>query len=397
MSNSTVQYIKTHTTASVQPNQVLRGGSSVFVRVLSDNGNGRYTVSFAGNSVDVQSAAKSTRQLVAGQTFLATVQTDDDGKILLVPKNESYGVDAASIERVTVVENGVNSDGTPNAALSSFLVAQGLCPDASTVKILQFLQQTGVKTDTSLMMKAQKIALRFAGREKQAAEAAILLLEKGIDPDDALIGQILDALTDDGGEAGASNSQANKRELGGFAHDNESKADSGDPKQTDDFSAEPDFLLQLYDEIPDRKPGVLTLLNQLSSERKHWIFLPYEWNGDQNDHLPSAKGIIRILVDTQTQKVEKIAINCRTKMTNYYFVLYYIESKVKEVRFCALPPLLSLNKRSEELRLGELLRSGMNLSSPVTVTYSTSACCDGICTDETPPLFFTPLEQGVRT
>src|SRR5574344_1627608 len=195
MSNSTVQYIKTHTTASVQPSKVLRGGSSVFVRVISENGGGRYTVSFAGNRVDVQSQKK----LVAGQTFTATVQMGADGKILLVPSN-----DAASSESPAVL---------PGEALSSFLAAQGLATDASMVKIMQFLQQTGVKTDVTLMQKAQKIASRFPGNEKRAAEVAILLLEKGIEPDEALVKKLL-LLFDDisgGGERGTDSGNQDAR------------------------------------------------------------------------------------------------------------------------------------------------------------------------------------------
>ena len=130
--------------------------------------------------------------------------------------------------------------------------------------------------------------------------------------------------------------------------------------------------------------------------------MPYEWQYEKKDgengEINTAKGVIRVLLDTETQKIEKIALNCKTTLTNYFFVLYYTTSKVKEVRFCTLPPLLP--SRGEELRLGELLRSGMNLDSSVAVTYSTSAYCDGFCTEETPPLFIadeqsTAREEGV--
>jgi hypothetical protein len=436
MSNSTVQYIKTHTTASVQPSKVLRGGSSVFVRVISENGGGRYTVSFAGNRVDVQSQKK----LVAGQTFTATVQMGADGKILLVPSN-----DVASSESPAVL---------PGEALSSFLAAQGLATDASMVKIMQFLQQTGVKTDVTLMQKAQKIASRFPGNEKRAAEVAILLLEKGIEPDEALVKKLL-LLFDDisgGGErgtdsgnqdarsgkqkdssgeqsassgnqgagygeqgessgersagygeqgAGSGNQGAGYGEQGESsgersagsgeqgAGSSERNAGSGEQGGAIDRStADNTFLDCVYEAPATKEPDLLAFVNQLSCGPKHWLFLPYEW---QYAH-GTAKGMIRVLVDTERKCVEKITLNCKTTLTNYYFVLYYTSSKVKEVRFCTLPPLLP--SKEEELRLGELLRSGMNEAGPVTVTYSTSAYCDGICTDEADPLFLPVGQTG---
>jgi hypothetical protein len=43
--------------------------------------------------------------------------------------------------------------------------------------------------------------------------------------------------------------------------------------------------------------------------------------------------------------------------------------------------------KTEELRLGGILSSGMNLKEPVTVTYSDSACIDGICATNEVPSF----------
>src|SRR5574344_1621393 len=165
--------IHTQQTASVGAAKVLHGGSSVFVRVIAENGGGKYTVSFAGNRVDVQLTSKVPGQtpqpLTAGQTFLATVQAGADGKILLVPRNDAgplhdasslqngayiTGTDSDNILVSSQLQSVVLPDGTPNAALASFLAAQGLVPDAATVKVLQFLQQTGVKTDVCLMQKA---------------------------------------------------------------------------------------------------------------------------------------------------------------------------------------------------------------------------------------------------
>lgn len=58
------------------------------------------------------------------------------------------------------------------------------------------------------------------------------------------------------------------------------------------------------------------------------------------------------------------------------------KSKVKEVRFCTLPPLLPEQIKQEELRLGGFLNSGMNQDVPVSVTYSGSAFIECLCASD---------------
>src|SRR5574344_913112 len=97
--NTTV--IHAQQTASVGAQQTLRGGSSVFVRVISDNGGGNYTGSFMNSRFDV----KSMRQLSAGQTFRAVIEPSSDGTVHLVPQ------DGGAMEGMSAVL----SDGTPGA------------------------------------------------------------------------------------------------------------------------------------------------------------------------------------------------------------------------------------------------------------------------------------------
>jgi len=344
-------------------NTSLKEGQSVFVRVISDNGGGQYTVSFAGGRFNVS----CQNQLSAGQTFTAAVHFSADGKILLEP---SSGPGASLLSPTIPRPDNVLGQNQNFSSLYNLLAAEGFVPDDLSSKLFLFLQQTGVRIDRSLMSKARSVALRFPGKEKLAAEAAALLLEDGIECSDPNVEKVLALFSGDftdgqGGNAG--------KEAGDDSSEGESSSGNDDKN----------FLKILYKGSMQNKPGFLTYLNQIRGNDNHWIFLPYEWTLGKSVYT----GIIRILLNLSEKCTKKIEINFKNTVANYDFVLYFNESKVKEVRFCTQPPLLPSEIKSEELRLGGILSSGMNLKEPVSVTYSDSACIDGICATNELPSF----------
>ncbi|HBG65897.1 MAG TPA: hypothetical protein DDW78_05440 [Treponema sp.] len=352
MPENSIQYIQTQNITPVQDVQdTLRGGSSVFVRVLADKGGGMYLVSLGGNRVSVASRLP----LQPGSSFRALVSVQD-GKVLLAPAKEPFSPAA------------VPPDGSPDAGLFALLAAEGFAPDDVTVKLLQFLQQGGFRVDKGLMERARRIAGRFPGREREAAEAAALLLEKGLAPTEAAVRELL-ALAGAGGALSSGGQDA---------------APDASPEQEE--PSEP--LLPIYagDGALGQEPGLLTLVNHLGTDTgHHWVILPYEWGGGELQ----LSGVIRVLVNLRGKNTEKILINCKSNSTNYFFVLYFKnESKVKEIRFCTLPPLLTADIRSVEKRLGDLFSSGMNAGNSVPVTYSASALQDGLCSDSELPFLF---------
>ena len=67
------------------------------------------------------------------------------------------------------------------------------------------------------------------------------------------------------------------------------------------------------------------------------------------------------------------------------------QSKVNEVRFCTLPPLLASDIQNEERRLGELFGSGMNQDCSVTVTYSPLALIQGLYSSNEEPRVYESI------
>lgn len=356
MSISTSQYIKAHSTASVSVNNTAGGGSVVSVKVLHDNGGGSYTVSFGGCRYSV----KSNIPLKEGQVFKANVKFDGQ-KIILEQRGQTPQV-------LDVREELLLPDGTPGEQLSAYLTQFGLVPDKVTVSIMQFLQQNGLKFDFSLMQKARLLAMKFPGKEREAADAALLLMENGISADEEILRHLMNVF--DGQEEGYSSNRGDRP-----LPQNSGGSDKGDRPL--------DFTDYLYANPLPEKQNLLAFVNHYAKNNSHWIFLPYEYSIKNK----KATGFLKILLNISEQKVEKMQINASFPLKKYFFVLKFKQSKVLEVRFCTLPSLLPSEIRSEELRLGGYFNSGMNQDNPVAVTYSALALTQGICTECKPPAF----------
>ncbi len=341
---ASVQFIKTNNLLLTSPQtETLKDGQSVFIRVISKNQNGFYTVSLNGSRINVQ----SNKTLEVGKSFSAVINIGENGRINLVPE-ESFNQNAQIIN------------------LYTSLLTQGFTPDENTVRVLQFLEQTGLKIEKSIIEKAKKAALLFPGKEKIASEIASLLLEKGVEPTKEAIENLIE-LFENYSENGQGDSKNEHQK---------SRANNKDSSEN--------FLNKLYDSSVSEKPGLLTFINQIAPKNKHWIFLPYEWSFKKIKF----KGIIRFLLNLDTKITEKVEINCKSDLKSYDFVLYFLENKVKEIRFCTLPPLLTSEILFEEKRLGDFLSSGMNERKSVPVTYSPCAFIDGLCVLNEEPVVF---------
>jgi len=354
MAGPEIHFIQTQNLTQGTYSSSLENGSRVFVRVLEDLGGGKYQVSFGGNRFNVS----SKNVLLPGQSFKAQILLQKEA-VTLIPENRENLAAESTVKNTSLLEQE--------------LFSLGLGNDGITLKLLQFMQQSSLKIDKSIMNRAALLAKKFPGKEKKAAEIAALLLEKGIDGDEDTIQALLSLL--------------DFEDRGDFSGN---EGDKNNPAESTSF--EQSFLARLFPEessqnFKKNKPGLLTLVNQIKNGRHHWCFLPFTWQPDLMDskNKDEFRGILRILIDSDLNQTEKIEISVKINLKKYDFVLYYNAGKVKEVRFCTLPPLLSQNISHEERRLGELLRSGMNLADSVPVTYSTSAFIEGLCAaDEYP-------------
>ena len=269
--------------------KVLQQGSSVLVRIIADKGGGQYEGSVAGVRVKLH----SQNPLKAGDVFTATVNLNK-GKIEITPKSES-GISFLA-DKVIVEAQGQNQ-------LQNLLAKLGLAPDQLNSHIVLQMKQLGMKLDADLIRKLHSLSLRFAGKEKKAAELLTILKDKGLELTQSQILSLLNLL-----EAG---------EEGG---------------EEDDFQK-------------------LKIINH----KKGWIFLPYEIiEGNGNEKIGS--GIIRLLIGAD-KRLSKLNFNILINKNEYLFNLDFEDKKYKKVR-CNFPAKESEKERLLENLAGKLSGSG---------------------------------------
>ena len=367
MGTNSVQYIRSQDIALAEGYKTtLREGSSVLVRVLKNNGGGRFTVSFAGSRFSVS----SDRALNPGDVFKATVALSKDGTVLLKP------------------ESFLTSGSLPENPLASLFQTLNIPFDEISTKLFSFMQQLGVKIDRNFILRARDIASRFPGKESAAAEIAALLLEKGIEPDVQTVKKLL--VLAEGATDSSEEKYGGAHQEPGHGDFQDGAADSAAHESAPHHESAPDTALSFFNKLfPNglpQKEGLLSVVNHLKNTggTHHWITVPYEWQ----DGTETAHGKINLLLDTGLGCTEKITVSCFKSGKKYFFVLYFNKSMVKEVHFCTLPPLLTDKILLSEKRMGELFGSGMNQGSPVSVIYSASAFTDGFCSNREEPVFF---------
>lgn len=300
-----------------QPGSI-KEGTEVFVRVLGRESSGRYTVSFAGQRFSVV----SQRVLDSGSSFRAVVRVAQ-GQVLLVPLTgeKLFAKKEAGVTHFS----SFASDKT--GALSFLLHELGLPADNLSFRLVSFFQESGIQFNRQAALRARSLAKRFPGREEAAAEAALLLTQKGIRPDEASVAEILAMWY--GGYTGEKNKDSGEEKR--FEQSAHRKEDS--PSLIESLYIDAGRCLSL-------PSGLLSFLNQYKTGDKHWVFLPFDYNfGDLR-----LNGVIRILFALGQKRTEKVVISAFSAVKNYLFVVYYrrisagSSERAADVDFCINPP-----------------------------------------------------------
>lgn len=311
---------------------VLREGSSVLVRVIAQQSDGRYAVSFSGSRFSVV----SEHPLQTGTFFKAEVAVRN-GKVVLIPQ-KSTEMSPVTLKNFTSESSSLFAP-LQDLQLSSYFSLLGLVPDTLTMRLFQQMQQLGVKIDAGRLLKARSAALRFSGKEASAAEASLLLEEKGIESTDAAVADILS-----GGEQQEKNENPSRHKdtpkKNCFA-----KSVDGENSILSIFKSSS----SIYSE--NRRSGVLTLFNHLKNtddSAVHWIVLPFQMHFAKD----AGRGMLRICLDINKKSVIKMIISADNCGQEYTFVLYFnIENKkCKKVLFSIQPsPAIGIRKMKELL------------------------------------------------
>ena len=343
-------------------------GSSVFVRVLAAEGGGRYTVSFAGRRFSVL----SRQALGIGSAFRADVKVEK-GQVLLVPRRLSpfsaafpeggSAGDAEGVRRFSSLHE------VGGEKLSAFLEQLGLPFDDVSFRSVQFFQENGIRFDGRLALKARAIAKRFKGREEDAAEIALFLLQKGLEADENMVLYLLDILN-------------------GKQNSNENSSGSFSELAQNEGGSAGDFLPFVYEnasKLLSLPFGLLSFLNHYKSEDKHWLVLPFEYCINST----CFNGVIRLFINLEEKKTEKMLISAFSSVRNYYFVISFkgktnTDNKIRLIIDYCITHAVS---NFEAMKLGGLLETSMAGIADLAVHYREDMCRFG-CFTGAPDLSF---------
>ncbi|QTQ16595.1 hypothetical protein [Treponema parvum] len=337
----------------------LREGSLVFVRVLSADSDGRYTVSFGGSKFSVHARSP----LIPGSSFQAKI-TLQNGNVALIPHG-SVLPDAFILKKILSDNSSSALQSISDPVLVEYFLSLGLVPDTLSLRLFQQLRELGLRFDARLLSKARSAALRFSGEETAAAEAALLLEKNGMESSDKAIKAVLSGGREFGESSGSGQSFGGKSDGEGsrkFGKPDGSEADasggadetntsgeaigrgSGEADEAGETAA--DFKSLFFDDASfaygnGRKCGELTLFNHLAEKNSsgaHWIVLPFDFSFSEKKMLGS--GTLRLCLDLSKKNVKKMVVSANTHGQEYTFVVYYNNKAggLKKVLFSIEPP-----------------------------------------------------------
>ncbi len=372
-------YIVHKSAFSGSPSQVLREGSSVFVRIISQTGPQSYEAAFSGARFSVSSSAA----LQPGTSFTATVSLRD-GKIALVPQQGNGPLFAET----PVVQNfsaDIRADGLlSDGRLAAYFTSLGLAPDAVTLALFNGMKELGMRFDPSVLNKARRIGASFPGREKEAAEASLILEQKGLPSGENAVEGIL-GKENGGGSDGRKNGgeTQNDRHKTDIAVDAEELIRGG--KDIADEVRR--FFTGIFSGTIPAEPasgGVLTVFNHRGFCKGEtpggtWIQIPFDIFLDGGTR--EGKGLLRCFLEENHQKSEKFVVKLDFAVKSYFFVLYYLHMGCKKIRFCSIPDTSISERENQKSLLKTLLADIFHCDEEIQVEWAESDSLSGFCTD----------------
>ena len=252
---------------------VLKDGSSVFVKVIADKGNGVYEGSVAGHRVHINSA----KGLEVGSSFVASISSKN-GTIYITPKS-GLNVNNNPYIQINTVEGN---------QLATLLANLGVPVNHLSSNILKMMMMMEMKIDGDVLRNIFVMASRHKGREKAASEILLLLKDKQINVSDSELEALLSYLE-------------------GYN----------------------DNLLDL-DDLANKEKSK-DLINKINKKEIGWTLVPYNLLDVKTDEIIGS-GILRLLY-SKYKELKKINLNCYFNNKEYLFSLLFESKKLSSIKF----------------------------------------------------------------
>ncbi len=277
----------------------IRSGDVLRVEVLDASRHGRARIRLAGTVM----FASDSRLVSSGETFLARV-TLSKGSIFLTPIPE------------------IHEDG---AADRGILARLGLPDTPVTASLVTFFRSINARLDPALLKSISAIAARFPGKERRAAEAAAILAERGIDPDEETVARLVSCLEGAGADDGAPLPDGSEGRPRGTDERTRDRAERGEEpagEGSDGPSGSRSPRLRRF----------LSFVNAKKGNGYHWVVVPFSLAISGRP----CRGSVRFLLDLSASAVLQTRITCLDGRREWDFLL-----AGGECSFDADPPLAS--------------------------------------------------------
>lgn len=332
MTNTHSIYIHSQTALPKENANLIKEGSSVLVRILKQTGNNSYIASFAGGRFTVN----SKEALKPGSTFMARVSFSDGKLNLSKIPSEQNTAQNADAKNVVTSSNALTSD------VAALLQSLGVAPDSVSKTLLQTFYASGSRVDVNKLNRAKAAASKFEGREDEAAEAALILLEKGIEPTFENISDVLTGF-----------SLEKKFEGSDFDHEEtfdvkeieaelrrffKSLVESDRAGNSSDAGKETENV-NVNDAASSRDAGFLSVFNHLASKQSgdgagHFVVVPFEFGFEKGGKALNGDGVFRVIFGISEKILKKTVITLKINGNIWNFVVYLQKENIKKVKLC---------------------------------------------------------------
>ena len=322
--NTSSVYIHKAALSQTGNSHVLKEGSSVLVRISADKGNGSYEGFVAGVKVIIQSKIP----LEQGSVFVGKVFVKD-GKINIIPEqNTLLAQDKIEIKNLNVQSSQNLFAQVASAEMSLQLQALGLVPDNFSLHLFLQTKQLGMKIDVPLFNKIRNIAIKYKGKEKQAANLLLNLLQKGMEVSEEELEKLL-----------------NQFDFSDLDFESDTGLLQKERNDSENFVWE--FITNILQGVTGHQNGVLTVMNHLGWQNKKsngsWVIFPFEFL--QNDII-LGNGKIKLFLDTQKKFLLRRFQRCK-KIIRLYISAYFDISGANSVSGCHLSPFFTYGQKEE--------------------------------------------------
>ena len=321
-------YIHSQTVLPKEYSNLIKEGSSVLVRILKDSGNGKYVASFAGGRYAISSKEK----LVPGSSFMARVSITD-GKLNLSKIQNT-------VQNQLSDKSVVQSSNVMTPQVAELLASLGLPQDNISKMLLQTIVGFGAKINLDKINKARNAALKFLGHEEEASEAAMILIEKGIEP---TIENIQDVMTGFGLSSEVEGNSSEKQIEKFENHEIEMLAEQFKEYFTEllngrQIGKSPEGFLTVFNHIISRDQDTKSNGGQ-SEHKNHWIVVPFEFGFEKEQRHIKGDGVFRVFLDLLKKNVQNSVINFSIDREIWTFVVSFNGTDIQKVLFSHYPEM----------------------------------------------------------